>query len=185
MCNINLIYLIYIDIGVSRNGGVPPNGWFIMENPKQKWMKTRGTPVSGNLHSYFTMAKPIIIGYHWIIIRTCLENNTGRHWIIFNIIKKWEHKDFWIMLNIQDVWIVLNIFGDNTVLPLITLVVWWLPSGEKMANYKICFNGCLVGWNWILWDYNLLNEIYPLVICNIAIENDHLVRWFIQNGDFT
>ena len=28
--------------------GVPQNGWFIMENPKQKWMMTGGIPISGN-----------------------------------------------------------------------------------------------------------------------------------------
>ena len=30
--------------------GVPQNGWFIVENPNLKWMITRGTPISGNLH---------------------------------------------------------------------------------------------------------------------------------------
>ena len=26
--------------------GLPPNGWFIMENPIKKWMMTRGTPMT-------------------------------------------------------------------------------------------------------------------------------------------
>jgi hypothetical protein len=38
---------------VSINGDTPIAGWyinFIMENPRIKWMITRGTPMSGNLH---------------------------------------------------------------------------------------------------------------------------------------
>ena len=31
--------------------GVPQNGWFTRENPNLKWMITRGTPISGSLHS--------------------------------------------------------------------------------------------------------------------------------------
>ena len=30
--------------------GIPNNGGFRMENPIYKWMKTRGTPISGNHH---------------------------------------------------------------------------------------------------------------------------------------
>ena len=29
---------------------VPQNGWFIVEKANLKWMITRGTPISGNLH---------------------------------------------------------------------------------------------------------------------------------------
>ena len=39
-----------IHLGVSIVMGVPPNGWFIMEHPHLKWMRTGGTPVSGKLH---------------------------------------------------------------------------------------------------------------------------------------
>jgi hypothetical protein len=34
---------------VSQNGGYPITGWFMMDNPKIKWMVTGGTPISGNL----------------------------------------------------------------------------------------------------------------------------------------
>ena len=33
-------------VGGSYNEGTPIAGWFIMENPKQKWMKTKGTPMA-------------------------------------------------------------------------------------------------------------------------------------------
>ena len=37
-------------MGVSINGDTPIAGWFIRENPSEKLMITRGTPISGNLH---------------------------------------------------------------------------------------------------------------------------------------
>ena len=42
----------------STNGGFPKwrypqNGWFIVENPKLKWMMTGSTPISGNHHIYY------------------------------------------------------------------------------------------------------------------------------------
>ena len=40
---------VFIDMGVSIHG-YPQTGWFIRENPNPKWMITRGTPISGNLH---------------------------------------------------------------------------------------------------------------------------------------
>ena len=36
-------------LGVSWNGGTPIAGWFTRENPTIKWMRTGGTPISGNL----------------------------------------------------------------------------------------------------------------------------------------
>ena len=37
-------------LGFHSHGDTPIAGcFFLMENPKQKWMITRGTPVSGNL----------------------------------------------------------------------------------------------------------------------------------------
>ena len=30
--------------------GVPPNGWFLRENPIYKWMMAGDTPILGNLH---------------------------------------------------------------------------------------------------------------------------------------
>ena len=36
-------------MGVSIVIGVPKNGWFVRENPIQKWM-TRGTPILGDNH---------------------------------------------------------------------------------------------------------------------------------------
>ena len=40
--------------GFHSHGGTPRAGWFLLgkitENPKQKWMMTRGTPISGNPH---------------------------------------------------------------------------------------------------------------------------------------
>ena len=69
-------------------GGVLPNGWFIMENPKQKWMMTGGTPMTQEIPWIFHHGKT---KYHWIC-----------HWII------------------------LNIFGDNTVLLPIILVGYHL-----------------------------------------------------------
>ena len=32
------------------NGGSPIAGWFIRENPKKRWMVTRGSPILGNVH---------------------------------------------------------------------------------------------------------------------------------------
>ena len=37
-------------MGVSINGGTPIAGWFMMENPHRTWMRTGGTPISGNHH---------------------------------------------------------------------------------------------------------------------------------------
>ena len=39
-------------MGVSIVMGVPQARWMVyfMENPKIKWMRTRGPPISGNLH---------------------------------------------------------------------------------------------------------------------------------------
>ena len=38
--------------------GDPQNGWFMIEHTKQKWMITRGNPISGKLH--------IILGQSWM-----------------------------------------------------------------------------------------------------------------------
>ena len=35
---------------VSINGGIPIAGWFTMENPNLKWMRTGGTPILGHPH---------------------------------------------------------------------------------------------------------------------------------------
>jgi hypothetical protein len=40
-------------MGISINGGTPIGGWFIMENPNKKWMRTGGTPILGNLHNIY------------------------------------------------------------------------------------------------------------------------------------
>ena len=32
--------------------GLPQNGWYIMENPKIKWMRTGSTLISGNPHMF-------------------------------------------------------------------------------------------------------------------------------------
>ena len=48
------------------NGGTPIAGWLIQENPNLKWMRTRGTRISGNLHitSFFNShAIHIAIGF--------------------------------------------------------------------------------------------------------------------------
>ena len=34
----------------SIHGGTPVAGWFIVENPMNKWMMTGGTAISGNIH---------------------------------------------------------------------------------------------------------------------------------------
>ena len=49
--------------GVPENGGYP-NSWMIcfMENPKMKWMRTGGTPISGNLHMWLWLA----VAQNWV-----------------------------------------------------------------------------------------------------------------------
>jgi hypothetical protein len=42
--------IIYDNKGVSWNGGTAIAGWFVMENSHQKFMRTGGTPILGNLH---------------------------------------------------------------------------------------------------------------------------------------
>ena len=37
-------------MGVSIAMGVPIAGWFVRKNPIYKWMRTGGTPISGNHH---------------------------------------------------------------------------------------------------------------------------------------
>ena len=41
----------------ARHGGTPIAGWSIVENPNLKWLRTWGTPISGNLYI------GIIMGY--------------------------------------------------------------------------------------------------------------------------
>ena len=36
--------------GGFQKWGTPIAGWFIMENPSYKWMRTGGTPIAGNSH---------------------------------------------------------------------------------------------------------------------------------------
>ena len=51
---------LYIYIQLYTYGGFRiwryPNSWMVyfMENPKQEWMMTGGTPISGNLHMGLT-----------------------------------------------------------------------------------------------------------------------------------
>ena len=47
-------------MGVSKNGGTPRNGKMIAlqgKIPDKKWMMTRGTPISGNLHRTCELTK--------------------------------------------------------------------------------------------------------------------------------
>ena len=47
---------------------VPPHRWFIVENPNLKWMTTRGTPISGNIHiSIYPYIHMLSIYYPYII----------------------------------------------------------------------------------------------------------------------
>ena len=40
----------HVYVGVSINGDTPIAGWFMVENPNLKWIVTKGTSISGNLH---------------------------------------------------------------------------------------------------------------------------------------
>ena len=52
-----------------------------------------------------------------------------------------------------------------------------IPPNIKPSSNSWDFNGGLIGSNEILWDFYdglmVLNGLYPLVMTNIAIENDH------------
>ena len=48
--------------------GLPLNRWFIMENANLKWMRTGGSPISGNLHSGNLHALPKL--RHEVLLRT-------------------------------------------------------------------------------------------------------------------
>ena len=62
--------------GVSINGESPIAGWFIVENPNLKWMRTGGTPISGNLHM-FGLSSLSLLG----IFRQISNPAAARMWI--------------------------------------------------------------------------------------------------------
>ena len=53
----------YGNMGLSINGGIQ-NGWFTMENPNLKWMRTGGIPISGNLHMWWF---PWCFSHSWMV----------------------------------------------------------------------------------------------------------------------
>ena len=46
--------------GFRSHGGSPIAGWFVREHANLKWIITRGSPVSGNLHMGITMFYDIL-----------------------------------------------------------------------------------------------------------------------------
>ena len=51
--------MVFEDVcgGFHGHGATPKNGWFIVENLHLKWMRTRGTPIWGNLHWVWSSAR--------------------------------------------------------------------------------------------------------------------------------
>ena len=52
-------------MGVSIVMWLPPNGWFIMDNPIYKWMITGGTPISGTPKSCILIRVSLINHPFW------------------------------------------------------------------------------------------------------------------------
>ena len=116
----------YTHMVVSVNGGTPIAGLFIRENPNLKWMMTRGTPISGNLHICKSSVNPLVSYCGWKKSCTTLDNwnpygtnhlSTGSGFLPFTVYINTNH-----MLPYLTILLLLYIYIFNHILPYIIIV---------------------------------------------------------------